>query len=190
MSHGPMASPFSLHSSPPVLRARPPANGLSLSSASPGVSASALTSCSACCAIIPTRTPAIKLSASAGPVPPCSSHSSNCRRSSSPSSPSPSSSSPSIPLPTIHPLTYAGAALAFIALCGEATADLQMQRFKANRANDGKVCEAGLWHYSRHPNYFFESLIWWAFFIAALPSPHGWVTIVCRSFDALTSFSR
>jgi steroid 5-alpha reductase family enzyme len=54
-----------------------------------------------------------------------------------------------------------------------------MQRFKANRANDGKVCESGLWHYSRHPNYFFESLIWWAFFIAALPSPHGWVTIVC-----------
>jgi steroid 5-alpha reductase family enzyme len=83
------------------------------------------------------------------------------------------------PVPTIHPLTYAGAALAFIALCGEATADLQMQRFKANRANDGKVCESGLWHYSRHPNYFFESLIWWAFFIAALPSPHGWVTIVC-----------
>jgi len=81
--------------------------------------------------------------------------------------------------PTLHPLTIAGAALALISLCGEATADLQMQRFKADHANDGKVCEAGLWRYSRHPNYFFESLIWWAFFIAALPSPHGWVTIVC-----------
>ena len=69
--------------------------------------------------------------------------------------------------------------MALIALCGEALSDFQMQRFKADRANDGKVCEAGLWRYSRHPNYFFESLIWWGFFIAALSSPHGWVTIIC-----------
>jgi steroid 5-alpha reductase family enzyme len=81
--------------------------------------------------------------------------------------------------PQMHPVTIAGAVLAVISLCGEATADLQMQRFKADRANDGKICEAGLWRYSRHPNYFFESLIWWAFFIAALPSPYGWTTIVC-----------
>jgi steroid 5-alpha reductase family enzyme len=83
------------------------------------------------------------------------------------------------PSPELHPLTLAGAVLAVIALCGEATADLQMQRFKRDPANEGKVCETGLWRYSRHPNYFFESLIWWAFFLAALPSPHGWTTIVC-----------
>jgi steroid 5-alpha reductase family enzyme len=81
--------------------------------------------------------------------------------------------------PALHHLTVAGAALAVLSLCGEATADLQMQHFKADPANAGKVCEAGLWRYSRHPNYFFESLIWWAFFIAALPSPHGWITIIC-----------
>jgi steroid 5-alpha reductase family enzyme len=81
--------------------------------------------------------------------------------------------------PALHPLTIAGAALAVLCLCGEATADFQMQRFKADHANDGKVCETGLWRYSRHPNYFFESGIWWAFFLAALPSPHGWITIVC-----------
>jgi steroid 5-alpha reductase family enzyme len=80
---------------------------------------------------------------------------------------------------SVHPLAIAGAVLAVIALCGEAAADLQMQRFKADPANRGAVCEAGLWRYSRHPNYFFESLIWWAFFLAALPSPYGWVTIVC-----------
>lgn len=83
------------------------------------------------------------------------------------------------PAPGMSPLAIAGAALALIALCGEALSDLQMQRFKADRSNDGKVCQSGLWRYSRHPNYFFESLIWWAFFIAALPSPHGWTTIVC-----------
>jgi steroid 5-alpha reductase family enzyme len=79
----------------------------------------------------------------------------------------------------IGPLTLTGGILALIALFGEALSDLQMQRFKANPANAGKVCQEGLWHYSRHPNYFFESLIWWAFFIAALPSPYGWTTIIC-----------
>jgi len=83
------------------------------------------------------------------------------------------------PAPALHPLTIAGAALAVIALCGEATADVQMQLFKAQPDSAGKVCQRGLWRYSRHPNYFFESLIWWAFFFAALPSPHGWIAIVC-----------
>jgi len=81
--------------------------------------------------------------------------------------------------PAVHPLTIAGAVLALFALCGEAVADLQMQGFKADPASAGKVCEVGLWRYSRHPNYFFESLVWWGFFIAALPSPHGWTTLAC-----------
>ena len=37
----------------------------------------------------------------------------------------------------------------------------------------------GLWRYSRHPNYFFESLVWWGFFLVALGSPWGWITIAC-----------
>ena len=73
----------------------------------------------------------------------------------------------------------AGAVLAALALCGEAISDLQMKRFKSDPANSGKVCRRGLWRYSRHPNYFFESLVWWGFFLAALPSPHGWTTLVC-----------
>jgi steroid 5-alpha reductase family enzyme len=80
---------------------------------------------------------------------------------------------------SVHPVAVAGAVLATIALCGEAVADMQMQSFKADPGNRGSVCQKGLWRYSRHPNYFFESLIWWAFFLAALPSPHGWVTILC-----------
>lgn len=73
----------------------------------------------------------------------------------------------------------AGIALAILSLGGEALADWQLKRFKADPANRGKVCQRGLWFYSRHPNYFFESLIWWAFFLAALGSPYGWITIVC-----------
>jgi steroid 5-alpha reductase family enzyme len=54
-----------------------------------------------------------------------------------------------------------------------------MKRFKADPANKGKVCEAGMWRYSRHPNYFFESLVWWAYFLFALGSPFGWTTVFC-----------
>ena len=81
--------------------------------------------------------------------------------------------------PAIAPIEIAGLALAVVALAGETVADLQLQRFKRDPASAGTVCQVGLWRYSRHPNYFFESLIWWAFFLAALGSPNGWMTIAC-----------
>lgn len=79
----------------------------------------------------------------------------------------------------LTPLEITGIALALLALAGEALADRQLARFKADPANRDAVCQAGLWRYSRHPNYFFESLVQWAFFIAALDSPWGWATLVC-----------
>jgi steroid 5-alpha reductase family enzyme len=72
-----------------------------------------------------------------------------------------------------------GAALWCVAVGGESVADHQLKVFKANPANHGKVCQAGLWHYSRHPNYFFEWLVWIAYFVFALGSPWGWVTAYC-----------
>jgi steroid 5-alpha reductase family enzyme len=68
---------------------------------------------------------------------------------------------------------WAAAGLWVVSMLGEVTADLQLKRFRDNKANKGCVCDVGLWHYSRHPNYFFEFLIWmaWAFF--AWSSPHG-----------------
>jgi steroid 5-alpha reductase family enzyme len=79
----------------------------------------------------------------------------------------------------IHWVEIAGCALWIIALAGESLADYQLQRFKANPANKGKVCQAGLWNYSRHPNYFFEWLIWVAYALFALGSPWGWIAIYC-----------
>lgn len=76
-------------------------------------------------------------------------------------------------------IEIAGILLAAIGVLGETIADLQMQAFKRNAANRGRVCDVGLWRYSRHPNYFFESVVWWGFCLAALDSPWGWVTIVC-----------
>jgi steroid 5-alpha reductase family enzyme len=79
----------------------------------------------------------------------------------------------------LNVLEVAGLAVAALALCGEATADLQMQRFKRNPCHKGRVCQIGLWNYSRHPNYFFEFMLWCGFAIAALPSPNGWVCVSC-----------
>jgi steroid 5-alpha reductase family enzyme len=89
----------------------------------------------------------------------------------------------SIPLliPTLNPrpglsvLEIAGAVLWSIAIAGEAIADAQLRRFKSDAANRGKTCRAGLWNYSRHPNYFFEWLIWVSFALFASASPWGWI---------------
>lgn len=76
-----------------------------------------------------------------------------------------------------HPLEIAGFCLWLIALTGEYFADKQLAEFKENPENKGKVCQRGLWNYSRHPNYFFEWIIWVAYFIFSLPAPYGWAAI-------------
>ena len=81
------------------------------------------------------------------------------------------------PAPRFQVLEIAGAVLFLIALVGESTADAQLDTFKRNPANKGGVCDVGLWRYSRHPNYFFEWLIWIAYAVFALASPHGWIAL-------------
>lgn len=75
-------------------------------------------------------------------------------------------------------LDYIGAAVWLISLVGETIADVQLKKFKENPENKGKVCMAGLWNYSRHPNYFFESMIWIGYFLIALTAPYGWLAIL------------
>ena len=79
----------------------------------------------------------------------------------------------------LREIDLAGLGIAALALAGEALADRQMKRFKADAANKGQVCEVGLWQYSRHPNYFFEFLFWVGIFIASADHPHGWITVLC-----------
>jgi steroid 5-alpha reductase family enzyme len=82
------------------------------------------------------------------------------------------------PAPALHPFEIAGIALWLIAVGGESLADAQLAAFKRDPANKGAVCDVGLWRYSRHPNYFFEWLVWVAFFVFALGSPWGWIAII------------
>lgn len=83
------------------------------------------------------------------------------------------------PEPGLKTLEIIGLAIALISLGGESLADAQMKAFKAHPGHKGKVCEDGLWRYSRHPNYFFEFMIWVGFFVAAVSSPWGWIAVVC-----------
>ena len=83
------------------------------------------------------------------------------------------------PTPRISGFEIAGLAIWLVAVTGEALADHQLKRFKTNPANKGHTCQSGLWNYSRHPNYFFEWLIWTAYFVAALAAPYGWISIFC-----------
>ncbi len=70
-----------------------------------------------------------------------------------------------------------GVVIFLIALTGEAIADRQLARFAADPANRGKVCAVGLWRYSRHPNYFFEWLGWFAWVALSIGSPWWWLSL-------------
>ena len=60
-------------------------------------------------------------------------------------------------------LDYLGVALVVAGLVFESVGDEQLRRFRADRANRGKVLDTGLWRYTRHPNYFGEAVLWWGF---------------------------
>jgi steroid 5-alpha reductase family enzyme len=65
-----------------------------------------------------------------------------------------------------------------VAFLGETIADAQLARFKKDPKNKGRVCNVGLWRYSRHPNYFFEFLIWVSFAVIALPAQCGYLALI------------
>lgn len=75
-----------------------------------------------------------------------------------------------------------GAAILLASIIGEAIADAQLRAFSAHPENRGKVCEIGLWGWSRHPNYFFEWFGWLAYLIIAVDIsgdyPLGWLALI------------
>ncbi len=75
------------------------------------------------------------------------------------------------------PWRLAGLVVWSVGFVFEAVGDAQLVRFKRDPANKGRIMDRGLWKYSRHPNYFGESLMWWGIFLVALAYPHGWVTV-------------
>jgi steroid 5-alpha reductase family enzyme len=75
-------------------------------------------------------------------------------------------------------LDFLGMGIWLAGMIIEATADAQLKTFLQNPANRGRIMDKGLWRYSRHPNYFGESLIWWGIFVLVLSTPWGIWTII------------
>ncbi|MGI9334296.1 MAG: DUF1295 domain-containing protein [Gammaproteobacteria bacterium] len=72
---------------------------------------------------------------------------------------------------------WAGLAMWVAAIGGEALADAQLARFRALPSNAGRVCDVGLWRWSRHPNYFFEWVHWFAYVLIGIGSAYWWITL-------------
>jgi steroid 5-alpha reductase family enzyme len=68
-----------------------------------------------------------------------------------------------------------GLSVWLISIVGESIADSQLAAFRKNPGNHGKTCDVGLWRYSRHPNYFFEWIHWFAYVFLSVGTPfHIW----------------
>ena len=85
------------------------------------------------------------------------------------------------PAPSLRIADFIGIAILLIAIGGEALADWQLRRFAKDPANKGEVCDVGLWATSRHPNYFFEWLAWFAYVAIAIDFSGayawGWISL-------------
>lgn len=71
-----------------------------------------------------------------------------------------------------------GFVIVTIGWIGEWIADKQLKEFKDNPANKGRVMDRGLWALSRHPNYFFEWVVWIGFATAAIWGPYSYLSLV------------
>src|SRR5438552_369081 len=67
---------------------------------------------------------------------------------------------------------YLGALILLAGIAGEALADAQLKGFRTDAVNKGRVCDIGLWRWSRHPNYFFEWLCWLAYPVIAISTDY------------------
>lgn len=67
----------------------------------------------------------------------------------------------------LGPLGFAGVAVWIVGVLFEAIGDTQLERFRSDPHNKGKIMDRGLWRYTRHPNYFGDACVWWGIFLVA-----------------------
>ncbi|MFK7933913.1 MAG: DUF1295 domain-containing protein [Saprospiraceae bacterium] len=79
-------------------------------------------------------------------------------------------------------LDYIGVSLWAIGFFFEVVGDYQLSQFKKNRSSSAEVLATGLWKYTRHPNYFGDTTLWWGYFFLALSFSTGWIHIFSPLF--------
>ncbi len=83
------------------------------------------------------------------------------------------------------PWLIVGSVLFFIGFYFEAVGDIQLRRFVKNPANKGHIMKSGLWKYTRHPNYFGETVMWWSFFVVIASGYLGFIAFIGPLFITL-----
>jgi len=86
--------------------------------------------------------------------------------------------------PAVFDLVALG--LVVIGVVGETVADRQLVAFKKDPGSRGRTCRSGLWRYSRHPNYFFEWILWCGFGVLGLAGPWGWIGLAAPALMIYT----
>ncbi|MCO5297345.1 MAG: DUF1295 domain-containing protein [Fimbriimonadaceae bacterium] len=74
-------------------------------------------------------------------------------------------------------LDVLGIGVWLLGVTGESIADRQLQAFRSDPDNKGKVCSHGMWAWSRHPNYFFEWVHWGGYVLLAMGGPLVWLAV-------------
>ena len=74
-------------------------------------------------------------------------------------------------------LDYLGISIWIIGFTFETVGDFQLSNFKRDPKNKGKILHTGLWKYTRHPNYFGDSAVWWAYGIFSIAAGSYWQAI-------------
>ena len=82
------------------------------------------------------------------------------------------------PVTPLGPIDGVALALVVIGIAFESIGDLQLARFKARPQNRGRVCDQGLWRYTRHPNYFGDFCVWWGLWLVTVPTVVGLAAVV------------
>ena len=79
-------------------------------------------------------------------------------------------------------LAWVGVAVWVVGLFFEAVGHWQLEQFKADPGNKGKVLDTGLWHYTRHPNYFGDACVWWGLWLVAASAWPGVLFVLSPAF--------
>ncbi len=82
------------------------------------------------------------------------------------------------PGPALGAFDVIGGLLVLTGVFFESLGDWQLARFKSRPENKGQIMTRGLWHYTRHPNYFGDFVVWWGLYVIACATGTAWWTIV------------